>query len=86
MNEVLELGFADGSNRYDGFDFSWWESSLRPDSRPVFPKLLILEVADNGCGIDGEILGRIFNPFGRNYSGDCPGGNPEIRNFNRRLK
>ena len=33
------------------------------DQRPDIPKQMTIEVADNGSGMDAEILGRIFNPF-----------------------
>ena len=60
LGQVLLNLLINGAQAADKPD-SWVKVTV--DQRSAFPKLLIIEVADNGCGIDGEILGRIFNPF-----------------------
>ena len=60
LGQVLLNLLINGAQAADKPD-SWIKVTV--DQRPDFPKLLIIEVADNGCGIEAEILGRIFNPF-----------------------
>jgi PAS domain S-box-containing protein len=60
LGQVLLNLLINGAQAADKPD-SWIKVTV--DQRPDFPKLLIIEVADNGCGMDDEILGRIFNPF-----------------------
>jgi PAS domain S-box-containing protein len=60
LGQVLLNLLINGAQAADKPD-SWIRMTV--EQRPVFPKWLIIEVADNGCGIDAEILGRIFDPF-----------------------
>ena len=60
LGQVLLNLLINGAQAADKPD-SWIKVTV--DQRPDSPKLLIIEVADNGCGMEAEILGRIFNPF-----------------------
>ena len=60
LGQVLLNLLINGGQAADKPD-SWIRVTV--DQRPDFPKLLAIEVADNGSGMDDEILGWIFNPF-----------------------
>jgi signal transduction histidine kinase len=66
------------------------ENALKfsPDHSPISitvskPKLseICIEIADQGIGVPGELLGHIFEPIFRGEAGDDGGRHPDGRNF-----
>jgi PAS domain S-box-containing protein len=66
VNAAEAIGEHDGcitvttacrDRQHDGTEEGWLEETLLPGRH------VCLEIADNGCGMDSETLGRVFDPF-----------------------
>lgn len=59
LGETGAINVATGTGDFPAAEFTW----SRVEPKPVPGRFVFIEIADSGCGMDGETRGRMFHPF-----------------------
>ncbi|WP_226377843.1 two-component system sensor histidine kinase NtrB [Citrifermentans bremense] len=59
LGETGAINVATGTGDFPSAEFTW----SRVEPKPVPGRFVFIEIADSGCGMDGETCDRMFHPF-----------------------
>ncbi|GAW68306.1 histidine kinase [Geoanaerobacter pelophilus] len=59
LGETGAINVATGTGDFPSAEFVW----SRVEPKPVPGRFVFIEIADSGCGMDGETSDRMFHPF-----------------------
>ncbi len=59
LGETGAINVATGTGDFPAAEFVW----SRVEPKPVPGRFVFIEIADSGCGMDGETCDRMFHPF-----------------------